>query len=356
MVSGIRLFSIAVDPAGNLYVTAYSNSPNDGTYNLIKIPVGGGPQTILAKGLGAESGLATDVAGNIYIADGISAILEIRSGTGAPVVIASGFNNPTGITVDGAGNLYIAEGQLNRIEKIRITGGYYVSPSLPKGLMLNSATGVISGESIPPSPATNYKVTAYNSSGSASALVNIQVNTPPPPTITYGGPHVYTKNTAITPLTPASTNVAVYAYHNSTQVLAGGFDASVTADATGNVYMDFGNSVKKIPAGGRPAVVVASGFNHSEGFAVDKAGNVYVSDVDTKSIMKFPAAGGSPVTVGSGTGSIAVDNAGNIYAANGNAVSEILIGGGPNHIVASGFNGMGGIAVDTQQAMYSWPI
>ncbi|MEN9390755.1 MAG: hypothetical protein RL017_52, partial [Pseudomonadota bacterium] len=53
--------------------------------------------------------------------------------------------------------------------------GYTITPSLPSGLVINSSTGIISGTPTVNSAATNYTVTASNSGGSVTAVVNITV-------------------------------------------------------------------------------------------------------------------------------------------------------------------------------------
>src|SRR6185312_12400477 len=60
-----------------------------------------------------------------------------------------------------------------------ITGGgtitYSVSPALPAGLSISSATGTISGTPSAASVATNYTVTATNGCSSTTSIVNITV-------------------------------------------------------------------------------------------------------------------------------------------------------------------------------------
>jgi Putative Ig domain len=53
---------------------------------------------------------------------------------------------------------------------------YSISPALPAGLQLNAATGVISGTPTELSLATNYTITATNSSGSTTFVVSIAVS------------------------------------------------------------------------------------------------------------------------------------------------------------------------------------
>ena len=56
---------------------------------------------------------------------------------------------------------------------------YSVSPPLPAGLSLNAVTGVITGTPTAVVAAANYTVTAQNSGGSTTVLVNIRVVAPP---------------------------------------------------------------------------------------------------------------------------------------------------------------------------------
>ena len=63
---------------------------------------------------------------------------------------------------------------------------YAASPALPTGLSLNTTSGVISGTPSAVAAATNYTVTATNSTGSTNATLSIAVNDVAP-SISYGG-------------------------------------------------------------------------------------------------------------------------------------------------------------------------
>lgn len=82
---------------------------------------------------------------------------------------------------------------------------YTITPSLPTGLTINTSNGTISGTPTVNSPATNYTVTASNSGGSVTTVVNISVVDPAPSNLTYNSPNVYTTGVTITDLTPSIT-------------------------------------------------------------------------------------------------------------------------------------------------------
>ena len=204
---------VAVDAAGNVYVADYANSA------VKKIPVGsntpvellgpgylnapigiavdgqgdvyiadkylnavryilaeGGTTSLLAPSFSSPVGIAVDASGNLFIGDsGSGSVKEIAVGSRTAVVVSSSFNTPYGVAVDGAGNIYVADHGNNAVKQIKPVGGYFIGPFLPAGLSFNNNTGVISGDPLASSPATNYTVTAYNSVGSGTATVNIKV-------------------------------------------------------------------------------------------------------------------------------------------------------------------------------------
>lgn len=83
---------------------------------------------------------------------------------------------------------------------------YDVVPTLPWGLSLNGTSGVISGTPTVATPRTQYTVTAYNASGSASAMLSITVMNGPPANLRYSSnPAVYTAKIQIMPNNPIST-------------------------------------------------------------------------------------------------------------------------------------------------------
>ncbi len=99
--------------------------------------------------------------------------------------------------------------------------GYSISPALPAGLSINATTGAISGMPTAIASAANYTVTASNSGGSTTKVIAITVNDIAPSDLSYTTPNVYTKSTAITPLSPTISGGAVTSYTISPALPAG---------------------------------------------------------------------------------------------------------------------------------------
>jgi uncharacterized protein (TIGR03437 family) len=133
--------SVAVDPAGNLYIADSGN-------NRVRMVSSGVITTVAGNGTpgfsgdhssatGAElygpSGVAVDANGNLYIADYFNNRVRMVSGGVITTVAGNGtsgsggdngpaisaqLSGPRGVAVDAAGNLYIADSANNRIREV----------------------------------------------------------------------------------------------------------------------------------------------------------------------------------------------------------------------------------------------
>jgi streptogramin lyase len=137
--------------------------------------------------------------------------------------------------------------------------------------------------------------------------------------------------------------------------------SGVAVDRSGNVYIsDYGNNrvLKETLADGSytQSVVAGSGLYDPFGVAVNGSGNVYIADYINNRVLKETLADGSytqSVVAGSGLAGpecVAVDGSGNVYITdnrNNRVLKETLADGSyTQSVVVSGLNDPTGVAVD----------
>ncbi|MCL2659618.1 MAG: YDG domain-containing protein, partial [Acidobacteriaceae bacterium] len=258
--------SIAVDGAGNVYVTEAG-----GVNTVKKIAAGcmgsSCPSTTLSTSgdFNSPVGVAVDGAGNVYVADyGNNAVKEIAAGcTGScPSITLStsgDFNRPMGVAVDGAGNVYVADMRNSAVKEIAAgcTG------SCP------STTLSTSGDfTNPDGVAVDGAGNVYIADGSPGVVKKIAAGcTGSCPSITLS-----TSGDFISPV-------------------------GVAVDGAGNVYVAaLGNgAVKEIAAGctgscSSTTLSTSGDFANLVDVAVDGAGNVYVADSYLGAVKELPRA------------------------------------------------------------------
>jgi hypothetical protein len=138
-----------------------------------------------------------------------------------------------------------------------------VSPGLPTGLSISSTTCVITGTPTVISAASNYTVTATNAGGSSAATINIRVNDVAPSISYVGSPFTYTKNSAITTLTPTNLGGTVVSCAAS-PALPTGLSLSATCDLTGTptaVSAATSYTVTATNTGGTSSVAISIAVN-----------------------------------------------------------------------------------------------
>jgi len=248
-------------------------------------------------------GVATDPAGNVYVADQCNN-QRIQKFTAAGIYITqwgsfgSGdrqFANPYGVAVDPAGNVYVADLDNNRIQKFTSTGTY---------------------------------LTQWGSPGSGNGQLNLPFGVG-----TDAAGNVYVVdlgNRRIQKFTSTGTYLTQWGSPGSDD---GQFEfpRSLATDAAGNVYVvDSGNNrIQKFTDTGTYLTQWGSPgsgdgqFNGPSGAATDAAGNVYVTDTGNHRIQKFTSAGAYLTqwgSLGAGDGQfyegpqgVATDASGNIF-------------------------------------------
>ncbi|MFC5865069.1 FG-GAP-like repeat-containing protein [Acidicapsa dinghuensis] len=313
--------------------------------------------------------VATDNASNLYISDsGNNVIRMVAAGTGNISTVAGNGSEcasyggdggsatsaslcvPQGIAVDNAGNILIADQGSNRIREV-FTAAAPSAPAATPTFSVSSGTY-----------ASLQTVTVADATPGASIYVTVDGSTPltgssPGYSLPIGVAGKVTIKAIAT--APGSLTSAV---------------ASATytiAASSPQIATIAGSGVSGFSGAGGPALDAE--FNYLQGVAVDKAGNVYVSDIYNNVVWLISAATGkASVFAGSSSGyagsggdggpatsaslaepmGIALDSTGNLYIAdsvNGrirmvNAATGIITTVAGNGTLAEGNIGDGGPA------------
>lgn len=312
---------VATDLFGNLYIADQNNNRvrKVDSKGIITTVAGNGAGTYSGDGgpatqasLNSPTGVCTDAAGNLYIADvgnfrirkvdtsGIITTVagngvEAYSGDGGPATQASMYI-PIRCVVDAAGNLYVTDQSGQRIR------------------MINTA-GIISTFAGTGANAGPHSLGSYSGDGGQATAANL--NNPTAITVDPAGNIIFSdqynqrirkvdKNGIIT--TIAGNGNAAYGGDNGPATAASlNYPCGVVADQNGDVYVvdDVNNRVRKISNGtittvagngsatysgdGGPATAAA--LNVPTGIAVDAQGNIYIADVTNQRIRKVSGAG-----------------------------------------------------------------
>jgi len=287
--------------------------------------------------------VATDTAGDVYVADSINYTIRKVTSAGAVTTLAgrpgsygtndgagtaARFSVPSSVAVDGAGNVYVADQNNHTIRRITSAGVVTTLAGLPGTSGTNDGVGNAARFSYPTGVAVDVATNLY-----AADFYNHTIRK-----ITSAG---------------VVTTLAGWAGQSGTNDANGTaarfhFPGGVAVDSAGNVYVaDLGNhTIRKVTSGGVVTTLAGSPGNSGtndgpgstarfyfpQGVAVDGAGNVLVADRFNHTIRKVTSAGlvttlgGSPGLSGDddGPGSVArfnspygvaADSAGNLYVA-----------------------------------------
>jgi len=377
---------IAVDPAGNLFVT------EDATHGaaIRKITSAGVVTTVGLTGGGCWAyspmqGIAVDASDTLYVVSESNYQICRITQAGGNIVLAGGFytpnggsvdgtgqaaefNNPSGIAVDASGNLFVSDTANNTIRKVSPAGVVTTLVGSPGNQGSADGTGAAARFNKPIGIAIDASGNLYvNDNGNKTVR---KITSAGIVTTLAGSPG----NEGSVDGTGAA---ARFRYPTGTAV-----------DASGNLYVaDTVNStIRKITpagvvttlaglagtAGSANGTGSAATFRYPSGTAVDASGNIYVADSGNLIIRKITPAGVvTPVAANYAFGrlvGIAVDASGNIYVADAGACSidkinpsgvvTILAGGwgtrgsSDGTGSAAGFNTPSGIAVDANGNIY----
>ena len=382
---------VAVDGAGNLYIADRDN------HRIRKVDPSGTISTIAGTGvlgfsgdsgpaidawLNRPYGVATDGAGNLYIADtGNQRIRKVDSTgiittvAGCPIFSRNPCHTPPsgpatearlswpgGVAVDGAGNLYIADSNNNHIRKVDSTG----------------TITTIAGSGEPGFSGDGGPATAAQLRGPSGVAVD-------------GAGNLYivdSVNHRIRKMDSAGT-ITTVAGAGEFGFGGGGFGGDggpaidarlnrpygVAVDGAGNLYIadSFNNRIRKVDSAGTITTVAGPGefgdggpaiqaqLRSPGGVAVDGAGNLYIADLSNNRIRKVDSTGTITTVAGSGEpgfggdsgpaiqaqlrhpGGVAADGAGNLYIADSvnNRIRKVDSAGTITTVAGAGGFGFG---------------
>ena len=357
---------ITVDATGNVYVSDTNNSTirKITPAGVVTTFAGAAGQTGGSDGTGSSArfnypyGLATDAAGNVYVADlGNSTVRKLTSGGAVSTLAGSAgqsgstdgaggsarFNHPAAVALDAAGNVYVADTSNQTVREISPAGTVTT---------LAGAPGIIGNADGSGAAASFFYPGGIASTGSGTLYIadtgnhTLRVMSSPGSVATLAG----------------SAGQKGSADGTGTQALFA-YPYGISSDGSGHLYVaDSGNNTIRevstagvvttlagtagVPPGSSNGVGAAAGFSGPAGTAADGNGNIYVADAGNSTIRKITAGGtvttfaGVAGVAGStdGTGAaalfnapngVAVDSAGNIYVADtkNDTIRKITAGG-----------------------------
>ena len=384
---GERVEGLAVDEVGNVYIADTAN------YRIRRVDPSGTIDTIAGTGsyggggdggpaamatLGAVYGLATDAAGNLYIADTFNdkvrkispdGIISRFAGTGEEGHGGDGgpagharLDKPRGLAVDDSGHVYIADTDNHRIRRVDPSGtiatvagnghsGYGGDGGAATAAMFDRPhdVAVDASGSIYVADSRNRVVRRIDAAGILTTVAGV-------------GPDAQTED------------------DGADAVIRISFARAVATDAEGAVYIadSFGDSVLRLDDQGMLRQFVGAGRRdiHRPGdVAIDASGNILVADSGNHRIIRVDPFG--VVTTVAGTGQegatgdggpatsarfasprgVATDDAGNVYIADSGNHRIRMIGadGTVKTIAGTGDEGYGGDGGKALSASFDSP-
>ena len=329
---------VATDSAGDIYVA------DSGNYTVRKITPAGLVSTLAGSaplvgsvdGTGADArfyrptGLGTDIAGNVYVADQVNHTIRKITPAGVVSTLAGSaglngsadgagagarFHYPNAVAADRAGNVYVVDTLNLKIRKI--TPGGVVSTLAGSG-----ALGSTDGDGATATFQFCGPIMCFGPGPFDCFPIRCDVDAPGIATDPDGNVYVsdYCNHT-IRKITPAGV-VSTLAGSAGISGNADGSGADarfsspsgVATDSVGNLYVgDSGNhTIRKITPAGLVSTLAGSAgltgsadgsgadarFSGPRGVATDNVGNVYVADYDNDTIRKVDKNGVVTTIVG----------------------------------------------------------
>jgi hypothetical protein len=268
--------SVATDAAGDVFVA------NEGNNTVEEFSPAGAVVRTLSSGISEPDSVATDAAGDVFVANLGSNTVEEFSSAGALVqTLSSGVNFPESVATDAAGDVFVANFVNSTVEEFS-----------PAGALVQTLS---SGISEPVSVATDVAGDVFVANQGSNAVEEFSA--------------------AGALLRTLSSGISV--------------PVSVATDAAGDVFVanQGSNAVKEFSAAGALLRTLSSGISTPQSLATDAAGDVFVANQGSNAVEEFSAAGALVQTLSggiSGPQSVATDAAGDVFVGNrgNNTVEE----------------------------------
>ena len=257
------------------------------------------------------TGITSDSAGNVYVAEGNGNRVQKFDGNGnfllkfgIPGDVAGGFVTPSGIAVDSVGNIYVSDNTTNRTSKFN-SSGTYLSSLGPSGFLSASGVAVDSADNVYVSDANNHRIRKYDSSGAfltqwgSNGNGDGQFNGPQGLAIDPAN-NVYVADSGNNRIQKFDSAGAFITKWGTAGTGNGQFTspAGVSADTTGNIFVaDSGNSrIQSFSSTGvfnEAFGTAGSGdgqFSGPQDVAADAFGNIFVADTANDRVQKLSTA------------------------------------------------------------------
>lgn len=335
---------IAIDSAGTLYVADYENQlvRKVTSEGIVTTLAGGADVTGSTDGQGTAArfmslqGIAVDSAGNVYVTEAGNRDVRKISPTGLVTTLTTGrdsFGTPRGIAVDASGNLYVGDYSAHVV--LKVTSGGTVSTYAGTRNLSGSTDGASTSALF--YGASGVAIDSANHLYVADTLNNtVRKISPSGVVTTLAGQAGRTSS--------VDGNATSARFEDP---------YAVAVDGSGNVYVADAtdHSIRKITSTGTVSTFAGQGGSYGStdgagsaarfkaplGIAADSAGNVYVADTGNATVRKITAEGvvttlaGSAGQSGSTDGAaamarfsspygVAVDGAGAVYVVESSAV------------------------------------
>lgn len=282
----------AVNASGNIYVTdSFNSAIREVTPGgLVTTLTGTGnvgylDGTLSVAQFYAPSGIAVDAQNNVYVADRGNNLIRKITAAGVVSTFAGGgsagltngtstaasFNTPTALATDAAGNVYVADKGNNAIRKITPEGVVTTfAGSTTKGYVNDTGTSALFDR--PSGIALDAAGNVYVADFGNNAIRKI---TPAGVVTTYAGDQG-------SDLVGAPTALAID--KDGTLFIADGNGRvlSITAAKVLHVLAGTSGTSGLVNGAGKNAL-----FSNPQGVAVDASGNIYVSDYNNNQIRKI---------------------------------------------------------------------